>query len=530
MLTRNKSSLSQLNLKQLQQLAREFNRPIKENRRAQLQALLSIHDQVGGYVETNIDDIIKVQIKKTYNVQEPNAMTLRKLEGLEGYISAVAIFPKETQKEYLQGYVAQNKINFSPNEWADILISKGNPKFENIPIYLAENLTLEPPSRTNRKLKSEFKRLQRKLMLAAMVTDSVELFKKFELPGDIVVFPKYNNRLDIAISLNADNVALYLFSKGDYPTKISNALIWAATNGDLQLMELLYNGEPNPKFLYEPLKKASANGHLDIVKFVINVFRQQNWILNHNAMMRTKDALVQASAKGHLDIVKFLTNEFNYPESVLIRAFEAAYINGRVEILNFYISQKETTETIESIIRKNIFDLGFAITKAVASRNLPMLQFMIENNLFHKSDIGNLYKNASTYGELAIIESAKTIGLYPSEAAYFEALRRARGKVSDFLITNRAYLLNERPLTTIVSRLMADKSSTAHQSSDFASQKPNSQSHKVESNDSRKLKPFDTQKLSEVGLDPTVSVGTTERRSPTPVLPNVPETSGCIIL
>jgi len=124
----------------------------------------------------------------------------------------------------------------------------------------------------------------------------------------------------------------------------------AVENGDLESLKKLVSGganvEAKSNFGNTPLICASINGHLEIVKYLIE---------EHNANVEAKDnygytPLIWASVYGSLEIMKYLIEECNanvevknkYGETPLIRASELS----RLEIVKCLIENGANYEEL----------------------------------------------------------------------------------------------------------------------------------------------------------------------------------------
>ena len=77
---------------------------------------------------------------------------------------------------------------------------------------------------------------------------------------------------------------------------IDEQLVFASNNGNLKFVKTLINdGADVNAFCNLPLKRSSKNGHLEVVKYLI-----QNWAVID------EEAIQSASRKGHVEIVNLL--------------------------------------------------------------------------------------------------------------------------------------------------------------------------------------------------------------------------------
>ena len=104
-------------------------------------------------------------------------------------------------------------------------------------------------------------------------------------------------------------------------------LIVAADKGDLEEVIRLVNEGAGIDHQNTTLKMAAMNGHLEVVKYLVEHFHDSN-------------AVRYASSKGHLDIVKFLVSQGSDIRSHdCVLAFYRAAEDGNFEIVEYFVDQ-----------------------------------------------------------------------------------------------------------------------------------------------------------------------------------------------
>ncbi len=192
--------------------------------------------------------------------------------------------------------------------------------------------------------------------------------------------------------------------------KLNEQLIEGTKSGDLLLVKSFFLKKIDFKIQNDLLVIAAENGHLEIVKYLVdnqvNIDEKGNLALNFSSanghlevvkylVLKGADihadnafSLRLASEKGHLEIVKYLVkqgaNIYSQEDEILRNASE----NGDSEMMKYLLfdcKMKVKQETKNWIMKKNYQEVLDMIEK----RNLLM---KLDKNLLIKDAIDNLSK------------------------------------------------------------------------------------------------------------------------------------------
>ena len=141
-----------------------------------------------------------------------------------------------------------------------------------------------------------------------------------------LMFGSYKGKLDrVIISLkNGANI----HGQSDY------ALRYASENGHLDVVKYLVEFKPDGANIHaqndDALRWASNNDHLDIVKYLVELKPD-----GANIHANDDDALILASKNGHLDIVKYLVGADANIHAQDDYALLWASYNGHIEVVKY---------------------------------------------------------------------------------------------------------------------------------------------------------------------------------------------------
>jgi len=119
----------------------------------------------------------------------------------------------------------------------------------------------------------------------------------------------------------------------------------------------------------EPLRLASSNGHLEIIQYIMEITREENYIINSNNVLH---ALYSAISVGHLKIVKYLIEQFSLVLNNDNNVIYVALSNYYVEIIKYLIEAGANIHVNDDFIFKN----------AIKTNNLDMVKFLV-NKIGH---------------------------------------------------------------------------------------------------------------------------------------------------
>ena len=218
----------------------------------------------------------------------------------------------------------------------------------NLPVSPSRNLPVSP---TEKKL-NQFKKLPKDIVLKLMNDmDDRSLFN----------FCKTNDQKDIEGILYCNNVEFWrkrLWERygefypenskwKDFYLKLTyylnkygerNAFVYASANGHLDILKyLIYYKKIEPSLMNNgSIKYAAENGHLHIIEFLINLGDPKIRVASDNNY-----AIRLASAAGHLNIVKYLMNlpeKYNVdPSAVDNFALKYSAVNGKINVVKYLL-------------------------------------------------------------------------------------------------------------------------------------------------------------------------------------------------
>ena len=139
------------------------------------------------------------------------------------------------------------------------------------------------------------------------------------------------------------------------------------------------------------LKWASKNGHLDIVKYLVeigaSVHSQHDW------------ALIEASHYGHLEVVKYLVKEGANIHSQHDRALINASGNGHLDIVKYLVKEGA-----------NIHGLNdHALILASENGHLDIVKYLVENGADIHAGNDEALRWASQKGHLEVFNYLKSL-------------------------------------------------------------------------------------------------------------------------
>ena len=179
--------------------------------------------------------------------------------------------------------------------------------------------------------------------------------------------------------------------------------------GNLDIVEFLVSTDP--KLLNSrdadgqtPLTWAAWKGHLDIVKFLLNIESDIDITLHEDERGHT--AFMLAILRGHLNVVRVFANndkvDIYRPNSNGVTPFEIAVLEEDLDIVEFFLS-------IESDIDINLFEdeSGYTLFMyAILAGHLDVVRVFANND---KVDIYRPNSNGVTPFEIAVLTGSLDI-------------------------------------------------------------------------------------------------------------------------
>lgn len=171
--------------------------------------------------------------------------------------------------------------------------------------------------------------------------EGAEIFSKDKIKKDL-----YNEAMEFAGSAGDVNIVKLLMNKG--ATDIDSTIIAASQNGHLNVVKFLIDSVTSENILNSVLSWAAFGGHLDIVKLSIEKGANNFNLAMYNSafggytdivkLMLEKGAnnfnvtMEDAAAGGHLDIVKLMVE---HGATKFDRAIKAAEAEGHIDVVNY---------------------------------------------------------------------------------------------------------------------------------------------------------------------------------------------------
>lgn len=189
---------------------------------------------------------------------------------------------------------------------------------------------------------------------------------------------KYKNdiiRLFQIYELSYSNIGV----KKTYPFDLDNALKWAATNGHIEIVDLLINNV-GASIKTNALTQSARTGHLNIVQ-----------LIEKNGAEIKNNALYWSSTNGHFDIFKYLYSRKNNINDVSNNALRFSSQNGHLNIIKFLVKHNaDINISFGEPLRIAIQNGHLHVTKYLISKGADInfvsyitLRVCVKNNHFH---------------------------------------------------------------------------------------------------------------------------------------------------
>lgn len=353
----------------------------------------------------------------------------------------------------LDRMIAGRRIEKLPREILDIIISSGNLNLTEIKNLISATGYPLPP-KYYRIIRS-IKRYNIKDEPGTIeFTENVIHNALMECNLEVIIFfvehenyNAYQYILDEITNCNSEEDLLefiqYLQNKINYNLSYHNILKESSTKGYMKIIKFITENKNIGKLSYRDINdsiyKAASNGHLDIVKYLIE--KHKNKLYTENFV----GAISEASLKGYLDIVKYLLQITPDGEGIaLIKSSQEGHLdivryafsrytigkNKNFKTNTIYMALKYAkTEEIKKFISNNINNLEDVLlyTASKKGKNIgSSKRFPCDLNL---NLVKFLYNNGADIH-------------YNNERALQLAIENGNFKIVKFLIENGANLDN----------------------------------------------------------------------------------------
>ena len=158
---------------------------------------------------------------------------------------------------------------------------------------------------------------------------------------------------------------------------------------------------------YNPLSKASENGHLEVVKYLVEQ--------GADVCARYNYPLINASDNGHLDVVKYLVEQGADVRARDNYALRWAGYNGYLEVVKYLVEHGANVRA----------DNDFALRIASENGHLEVVKFLVKQGVNVRVEDDYALISASENGHLEVVKYLVEQGA-DVHAEYDYALRLAR--------------------------------------------------------------------------------------------------------
>lgn len=172
----------------------------------------------------------------------------------------------------------------------------------------------------------------------------------------------HHSSLDAAAQYNHFEILKWINNSDScnkYKNCTSNAMDWAAKNGNLEMIQWLHTYRRAPLSTFA-MDWAAELGHLEVVK----------WLTLYRSAPCTGDAMYGAAINGHYDTVKWLY--FNRTEAISDNVIDDAARAGRLDIIKLLCSESSKVKTKVKIS-------NFAMHCAAGGGHLSTVKWLHEN-------------------------------------------------------------------------------------------------------------------------------------------------------
>jgi ankyrin repeat protein len=221
---------------------------------------------------------------------------------------------------------------------------------------------------------------------------------------------EYERACMVASQYGQLEVVKYLVSLGMSQVRLDNAFVGASMYGYLDVVEVLLEAGANVHAFNDyAVRLASKNGHLDVVKYLVE---------EHGADVRAQsnNAIKRASENGHLDVVKYLVEECDVDVHASNDwAVRIASGNGHLDVVKYLVS-----------MRANIHaDDDYAVRWASEKGHLNVVKVLVDAGANIRAKNDNALEQASENGHLDVVKYLVSKG---AKVGNTQALRLARFK------------------------------------------------------------------------------------------------------
>ncbi len=256
--------------------------------------------------------------------------------------------------------------------------------------------------------------------------------------------------LSILIRDNNHKLITCLIEK--FPELIVNygSIVYAAAVGNLSIIKLLVDYGANVRIDNDSaVEHACSDGHLDVVIYLVNA----------GASIENDNCLVKASVNGHLHVVKFLLATATYMKHSINWALMCTAEKGHFDVVEYFIKSKlcdhdsvmlamdyaarqGKTHVVKFIIEHEQIinpdsDRTYGILWACKKGYFDIVELMCKSGINFRINNDDCLKFASESGHLSIVKYLVGLGAdvrADNDYCIREAAKNGHTHVVDFLI------------------------------------------------------------------------------------------------
>ena len=205
-----------------------------------------------------------------------------------------------------------------------------------------------------------------------------------------------------------------IYSIYSVETNIDKTLVYACDGGHLSIVKFLCKNTTDSKILQEGVNMASLNGHIDIINYLDNFYKDTN--KNSYKNIYSKSVLTYAAKGGHLNIIKFIQKKSKSTKISNKNAMDYAALNGYLHIIEWLHNNRNEGCSIAALYnacKKGHFNIVKWLTHNKPELNCGKKAIDYAAAMGHYNIVEWLYNNRSEGCSKAALNSAAMNGYLP---------------------------------------------------------------------------------------------------------------------